>query len=77
MPYFNQREQKSPQRRFLLILGLALFICITTFGLMIILWDKLAITLKLTTWNRYAFGSLFILYGILRSARIYKKDVNE
>jgi len=77
MPSFNQHEQKSPSRRFLLILGLALFICITTFGLMIIFWDKLAIALKLTQWNRYAFGILFIIYGLIRSARIYKKDVNE
>jgi hypothetical protein len=77
MSYFNKHEQKSPPRRFLLILGLALFICITTFGLMILFWDKLAYNLKLSQWNRVGFGVLFIIYGIIRSARIYKKDVNE
>jgi hypothetical protein len=77
MSYFNKRKQKSPPRRFLLILGFALFICITGFGLMILFWDKLAVNLKLSQWNRIGFGALCIIYGIIRSARIYKRDVNE
>jgi len=44
---------------------------------MILFWDKLAYNLKLSQWNRVGFGVLFIIYGIIRSARIYKKDMNE
>jgi len=77
MPYFYKRKQKSPSRRFLLILGFALLICITTFGLMILFWDKLAAIMQLSKYNRIGFGVLCIIYGILRSARLFKKDVNE
>jgi hypothetical protein len=79
MSYFYKREQKSPPRRFLLILGIALLVSITAFGLMILLWDKLALAMGLSTWHRTGFGVVCILYAILRSSRLIfrKKDVDE
>lgn len=75
MSYFYKREQKSPQRRFLLILGIALFICVTAFGLMILFWGKLAQITGLPDYYRISFGILCILYGVLRSSRlIFKKN---
>jgi len=79
MSYFYKRKQKSPSRRFLLILGIALFVSITAFGLMILFWDKLAIAMQLSPQLRIGFGVLCIIYGILRSSRIIfrKEEVDE
>jgi hypothetical protein len=77
MSYFYERKQKSPPRRFLLILGIALLIAISVFGLMILFWDKLAVAMNLAPNLRIGFGVLCIIYGILRSARlIFKKDTD-
>jgi len=78
MPYFNKHEQKSPPRRFLLILGIALLVVTVGFGLMILFWDKLIKTLDLPPVQRIGFGIICILYGILRSSRIlFRKKTNE
>jgi cytochrome c biogenesis protein CcdA len=68
-------KQKSLKRRFLLILGIATFVCVTAMGLMIMFWDKL--NLDLEPWKRYLIGGLFILYGVLRFVRIFKKQPYE
>ena len=65
-------KQKSPKRRFLFILGGALFIGITILGLLIIFWK--ALPLRLSDTQRYTFGGLFIAYGILRFFRTIKTD---
>lgn len=65
-------EQKSPQRRFLFILGAAFFAVVVILGLMIMFWDKLP--LQLTSTQRYTFGGLFILYGVLRFIRVFRTD---
>ncbi len=72
---FNRTEQKSPKRRFLLILGGVLFISIVILGLMIMFWKKFP--LPLTQTQRYAFGGLFIIYGVLRFMRIRSKSYEE
>lgn len=66
-------EQKSPLRRFLFILGAAFFLVVAILGLMIMFWDKLPLHLSQT--QRYTFGGLFILYGILRFVRIFRTDI--
>ncbi len=68
----NIDKQKSPKRRFLFILGAALFIGITILGLLIMFWKALPI--PFTDTQRYTFGGLFIAYGILRFVRIMKTD---
>jgi hypothetical protein len=65
-------KQKSPKRRFLFILGAALFIGIFILGLLIMFWK--ALPLPLSDTQRYTFGGLFIAYGILRFTRIIKTD---
>jgi prolipoprotein diacylglyceryltransferase len=71
---FNTR-QKSPKRRFLLILGAVAFICIFILGFMIMFWDKL--NLNLSQQQRYLFGAFFIIYAILRFTRLFKREPDE
>lgn len=68
-------KQKSPKRRFLFILGIAILVGLCSLGLMILFWTKLP--LDLTRWQRNAFGSIFIIYGILRSVRIFTNNRDE
>ncbi|HEY8930651.1 MAG TPA: hypothetical protein VIM55_15720 [Mucilaginibacter sp.] len=72
---FNNNEQKSPARRFLLILGVAGFICVLTLGLMVIFWDAMLPNLSKT--QRIVFGLILIAYGVLRFSRIIKKKPDE
>ncbi|GAA4334174.1 hypothetical protein GCM10023149_41360 [Mucilaginibacter gynuensis] len=68
--------QKSPKRRFLLILGVVTFVCVSILGVMIMFWDRL--NLPLTQTQRYVFGAFFIIYAVVRFSRIIlKKDDDE
>lgn len=71
----NNNRQKSPQRRFLLILGVTAFICFCTLGLMIIFWDKMLTNIPKT--QKIVFGLLIIVYAIIRFSRLFKKDSDE
>ncbi|WP_426581505.1 hypothetical protein [Mucilaginibacter sp. R-33] len=75
MPFNYNKEQKSPKRRFLLILGTAAFICFVVLGLMIMFWD--ALPLQLQHYQRLLFGAFTIGYAILRFSRLFKKDQYE
>jgi hypothetical protein len=75
MPFNYNKEQKSPKRRFLLILGTVAFICFVVLGLMIMFWD--AIPLQLQHYQRLLFGAFIIGYAILRFSRLFKKDQYE
>ncbi|GAB2696273.1 hypothetical protein GCM10027037_20220 [Mucilaginibacter koreensis] len=72
---FNHHKQKSPKRRFLFILGGLLFISIVILGIMIMFWSKLPLHIPQT--QRYAFGGLFIIYGVLRFIRIVSRNNEE
>jgi threonine/homoserine/homoserine lactone efflux protein len=74
MPYKFNFRQKSPTRRFLLILGLATFVACFTLGLMIIFWDRVNEHLNLSKTQRILFGSLFLIYGLLRFSRLFKEE---
>jgi uncharacterized membrane protein YqjE len=75
---FNS-EQKSPKRRFLLILGITSIICLLAIGMGLAImfvdsvWDKF----NLSANYRYLIGGVFIIYGILRFSRVFKKDDTE
>lgn len=71
----NNGKQKSLKRRFLLILGATTFAFILALGLMIAFWDRMP--LNLSKVQRYIFGSLVILYAILRFSRLFKKETDE
>jgi hypothetical protein len=74
MPYKFNFRQKSPKRRFLLILGFATFIAFCTLGLMIMFWERLGQSLNLPKNTRLIFGSLILIYGILRFSRLFKEE---
>ena len=65
-------KQKSLKRRFLLIIGIATFICVVAVGVMIMFWERLYSNLDLSTTQRFLFGGFFIAYGVLRFSRIFK-----
>jgi len=71
----KDEKQKSPKRRFLLILGVTAFAGFIVLGLMIIFWDKFP--LQLPQSQRSIFGSVIIIYAILRFSRLLRKDPDE
>jgi len=71
----NQEQQKSPKRRFLLILGALAFVLFLAFGLMLIFWSKFLAQLGQP--QRTLFGIVVIIYAFLRFSRLLRKDPNE
>ncbi len=71
----NNEKQKSPKRRFLLILGVAAFICLLVFGALIIFWDKFLGQIPKP--QKTIFGCVVIIYAVLRFARYLRKDPDE
>jgi peptidoglycan/LPS O-acetylase OafA/YrhL len=68
-------KQKPLKKRFLLILGLVTFICFIGLGFMIMFWNQLP--LNMTKTQRYGFGSVIIIYAIIRFSRLFKRDETE
>ncbi|RYY08017.1 MAG: hypothetical protein EOP43_01370 [Sphingobacteriaceae bacterium] len=68
-------KQKPLKQRFLLILGLITFICFLGLGLMIMFWDKLP--LNISNSQKYVFGSIIIIYAVIRFSRLFRKDETE
>jgi hypothetical protein len=64
-------KEKPLKERFLLILGLVTFICFLGLGLMIMFWNRLP--LNMNTTQRYLFGSVIIVYSIIRFSRLFTK----
>lgn len=71
----NNKKQKSLNRRFLLILGAAAFVCFLTLGLMVIFWSKFP--LDMPRYQKIAFGGIVIIYAIIRFARLLRKEQDE
>ncbi len=69
-----QDKEKSLTRRFLLILGVVTFICFLVLGAMII-WG--VIPLELPKYQKVLFGSLIVVYSVLRFSRLLKKRPDE
>jgi cytochrome c biogenesis protein CcdA len=72
---FNNKEQKSPARRFLLILGVLGFVSVFALGLMVIFWTSMLPNITKT--QRIIFGLVLIAYGVLRFSRLLKKKTDE
>ncbi len=68
---FNDK-QKSLKRRFLLILGIVLFVCFCTLGGMVMFWQDMPV--NLLPWQRKVFGAMIVLYSVLRFSRLLKRD---
>ncbi|ALL04276.1 hypothetical protein AQ505_01470 [Pedobacter sp. PACM 27299] len=67
---FNLRtfKQKSPQQRFLFILGLVMFTFYFVLGLLLIFWTDIPFEIQKT--YRILFGLLLIVYAAIRFARL-------
>jgi hypothetical protein len=59
----------------LLILGVTTLLCLLVLAGMIIFWEDLPLVLNQT--QRIIFGSVIIIYAVLRFSRLLKKDVDE
>jgi len=77
MPYKFNLKQKSPQRRFLFILGLFTFLACFVIGLMILFWGRLIERLSLPNGERWILGSLLLIYSLIRFLRFFKKEPDE
>ena len=73
--FYKRKEQKSPARRFLLILGVVGFVSVMALGLMVIFWDAMLPDISRT--QRIGFGVILIAYGVLRFSRLIKKKQDE
>jgi len=71
----NHNEQKSPKRRFLLILGVMVFSAVTVFGLMVIFWDRMLPNIPQK--QKRLYGGVIIIYAILRFSRVFKRKQDE
>lgn len=67
--------KKSLTERFLLFIGILLFLIYLTFGFVIIFWEKLP--LKMAFGYRLALGIIMILYAFTRLLRYFKSNDEE
>jgi len=65
----NYFKQKSPQQRFLFILGLTMFLFYLVLGAILIFWKDL-IPLEMEAKYRIIFGIGLIAYALIRFYRI-------
>ncbi|WP_442589395.1 hypothetical protein ACSBL2_25570 [Pedobacter sp. AW31-3R] len=66
---FNTFKQKSPQQRFLFILGLVMFVVYLGLGVFFIFFAELDPE-KFPLWARLAMGVLLIVYAVIRFLRL-------
>ena len=67
-------QKKSLKERFLLVIGMLFFLIYLTFGLVIIFWDEVPLSMPYTF--RIAFGIILIVYSFLRFIRFFNKEEN-
>jgi hypothetical protein len=74
MSTYGNEKQKSLAKRFLFILGLLLFTFYLAFGLAMIFWKDIPLTLSQN--YRIAFGVLLIVYAFFRFIRLLQTKRN-
>lgn len=67
-------RQKSPARRFLLILGVVMFTLYSVMGAMIIFWSSFPLMYGVDVKWKIAFGVLLIVYSFFRFIRLIKQS---
>ncbi|MDA9554990.1 hypothetical protein N9R54_02030 [Pelobium sp.] len=67
-------RQKSPTKRFLLILGLVMFTIYFAIGIAIIFWDKFSKLFGIEKGWKIAFGILLIVYSFIRFVRLINQQ---
>ena len=68
----NTFKQKSPQQRFLFILGLVMFAFYFALGVTLIVWNAFPLDIDRT--YRILLGVLLIVYAAIRFSRVIKQD---
>jgi uncharacterized membrane protein (DUF485 family) len=71
----RENQQKSPQKRFLFILGSVMFVFYFVLGLTILFWEDIPLNLSKT--YRIVFGSFLIMYSFLRMVRLIQTRRDE
>ncbi|MBB5622440.1 uncharacterized membrane protein (DUF485 family) [Pedobacter cryoconitis] len=71
---FNTFKQKSPQQRFLFILGLVMLTMYVVLGVALIFWKDIPFEIKPT--YRILFGLLLIVYAVIRFFRLINQKDN-
>jgi uncharacterized membrane protein (DUF485 family) len=78
MAYQKFRDrQKSPAKRFLLILGLVMFAIYFVLGILIIFWDEFPLLFGVEKIWKIAFAALLIIYSFFRFFRLIKQQQHE
>jgi len=65
-------QKKSLKERFLLVIGLTIFLAYLVLGLIFIFWKSLPIAMPNT--YRIAFGVVLIAYAFIRFFRIFNSN---
>ncbi len=68
----NNTSKKSLKERFLLVIGILFFMLYFSFGLAVIFWKELPLSMSQT--YRNLFGVLIIGYAFLRFIRFFQKS---
>ena len=75
MPSATKKEKKSPKQRFLLVIGIIVFLLYLVLGLAFIFVKQIPFNLSDT--GRYLFGSLLIVYSLYRFVRLSQQYSKE
>ncbi len=67
-------QKKSPNERFLLVIGILFFSVYLVLGILIIFWKNFPF--QIDTQYRIAFGVLLIVYSFLRFVRLLNSNKN-
>ncbi len=67
----DNQEKKSPQQRFLFVIGILFLLVYCTLGLLIIFWR--ALPLQMEYHYRIALGVILIIYAAIRFSRLLKQ----
>lgn len=70
----HENTQKSLLQRFLFVLGMLFFLVYLAFGLILIFWKE--IPLSITYNGRLAMGILLIVYAFFRFIRLWQNRNN-
>jgi hypothetical protein len=72
MKLFDKLKQKSPQQRFLFILGLFIFFFYLVLAYFVATWQNFPLDISLT--RRYLMAGLLVLYAFFRFYRLLNKE---
>ena len=67
--FIKNFQEKSPKERFLLVIGLTVFLAYLILGLIFIFWKTMPVAMDPK--YRVAFGGLLIVYSFIRFFRIF------